>query len=139
MSSDLAPRNGNAAPAVADDDNRYKAVQAKLDKLGKAMDDATVELEGLRRSMQANADHTDGVATDIENADLDPKFVGLTDNVATALDGAARAVRTLSATAQETADLTHQTRRTHARLYRALDDIRSGRREKTPRPGFFNR
>ncbi|MEV6806555.1 conjugal transfer protein TraB [Streptomyces sp. NPDC051132] len=139
MSSDLVPRNGNAAPAVADDDNRYKAVQAKLDKLGKAMDDATVELEGLRRSMQANAKHTDGVATDIENADLDPKFVGLTDNVATALDGAARAVRTLSATAQETADLTHRTRRTHARLYRALDDIRSGRREKTPRPGFFNR
>ncbi|MGW8065948.1 conjugal transfer protein TraB [Streptomyces ziwulingensis] len=139
MSSDLAPRNTSAAPAVADDDNRYEAVQAKLDKLGKAMDDATLELEGLRRSMQANAKHTDSVATDIENADLDPKFVSLTANVATALDGAAREAKTLSDTAQETADLTHETRRTHAKLYGALDDIRSNRREKTPRPGFFNR
>lgn len=139
MSSNLAPRNTSAVPAVADDDNRYKAVQAKLDKLGKAMDDATLELDGLRRSMQANAKHTDRVATDIENADLDPKFVGLTANVATALDGAARAVRKLSDTAHETANLTHETRRTHAKLYGALDDIRSNRREKTPKPGFFNR
>lgn len=139
MSSDLASRSSSAAPAVADDDNRYKAVQAKLDKLGKAMDDATLELEGLRRSMQANAKHTDSVATDIENADLDPKFVSLTANVATALIGAAREVRTLSDTAQETADLTHETQRTHSKLYGALDDIRSNRREKTPRPGFFDR
>ncbi|MEG8280969.1 conjugal transfer protein TraB [Streptomyces sp. AHA2] len=139
MSSDLAPRNTSTAPAVADDDNRYKAVQAKLDKLGKALDDATLDLLGLWRSMQENAKHTDGVATDIENADLDPKFVGLTANVATALDGAAREVRKLSDTAQETVDLTHETRRTHAKLYGALDDIRSNRREKTPRPGFFDR
>ncbi|MFJ3213826.1 conjugal transfer protein TraB [Streptomyces flaveolus] len=139
MSSDLAPRNTSAAPAVADDDNRYKAVQAKLDKLGQAMSDATLELEALQRSMQANAKHTDGVATDIANAGLDPRFVALTAHVATALDGAARQVRTLADTAQETTDLTHQTRRTHAKLYGALDDIRSGRREKTPRPGFFNR
>ncbi|MDT6988069.1 conjugal transfer protein TraB [Streptomyces lusitanus] len=139
MSSDLAPRTTSTAPAVADDDNRYKAVQAKLDKLGKALDDATLDLLALWRSMHENAKHTDGVATDIENADLDPKFVGLTANVATALDGAAREVRKLSDTAQETVDLTHETRRTHATLYGALDDIRSGRREKTPRPGFFDR
>jgi DNA repair ATPase RecN len=138
MSSDLAPRS-STAPVVADDDNRYKAVQAKLDKLGRALDDAGLELEGLRRSMRANAKDTDDVATDIENADLDRKFVALTTNVATALDGAAREVRTLSDTAQETADLTHETRRTHARLYGALDDIRSNRREKTPKPGFFDR
>ncbi|WP_420082587.1 conjugal transfer protein TraB (plasmid) [Streptomyces sp. JL4002] len=139
MSSDLAPRSSGAAPAVADGDNRYKAVQAKLDKLGKAMDDATLELEGLQRSMQANADHTDDVDLAIENAGLDPKFLSLTANVAAALVGAAREVRYLSDTAQETADLTHEARRTHSKLYGALDDIRSNRREKTPRPGFFNR
>ncbi|MGX1025448.1 DNA repair ATPase RecN [Streptomyces ambofaciens] len=139
MSSDLAPGNGNAAPAVADDDNRYKAVQAKLDKLSKVLDDASLDLVALWRSMLANAKHTDSVATDIENADLDPKFVALTTSVATALDGAAREVRTLSDSAQETADLTHETRRTHAKFYGALDDIRSNRREKTPKPGFFNR
>ncbi len=139
MSSKPATRSSSAEPAVADDDNRYKAVQAKLNKLGKAMADATLELESLQRSMQANASHTDDVASDIENAGLDPKFVALTANVAMALVGAARAVRKLSDTAQETADLTHETRRSHSNLYGALDDIRSNRREKTPKPGFLNR
>ncbi|MEU6595143.1 conjugal transfer protein TraB [Streptomyces sp. NPDC046881] len=139
MSSELAPRNTSTAPAVADDDNRYKAVQAKLDKLGTAMDDAGLELEAIHRSMQNNATHTEGVTDDIENAGLDPKFVRLTVNVSLALLGAAREVRKMSDIAEETVDLTHQTRRTHARLYGALDDIRSNRREKTPRPGFLNR
>ncbi|WP_432154748.1 conjugal transfer protein TraB [Streptomyces tricolor] len=138
MSSDLAPRS-STAPAVADDDNRYKAVQAKLDKLGKAMDDAGLELEALQRSMQKNGNDAGDMAQDIAHADLDPKFVALTHNVETALVGAAREVRKLCDTAQETTSLTHQTRRTHAKLYGALDDIRSNRREKTPKPGFFNR
>jgi len=139
MSSDLTPRASGAAPVPADGDNRYKAVQNKLDKLGKAMDDATLELEGLRRSMQANATRTEDDARDIENAGLDPRFVELTNNVAVALGGAAIQVRRLHDTAQETTDLTHETKRTHSKLYGALDDIRSNRREKTPRPGFFTR
>lgn len=139
MSSDLERPARGAAPAAADDDNRYKAVQAKLDKLGKAMDDATLELESLRRSMQANATHTEGVARDIANADLDVKFVELTNNVSLALGGAAIQARKLHDTAQETADFTYKTKRTHSKLYGALDDIRSNRREKTPRAAFFNR
>ncbi|MFD7972739.1 conjugal transfer protein TraB [Streptomyces clavifer] len=137
--SDLVPRPVGAAPAPADGDNRYKAVQNKLDKLGAAMDDATLELEGLRRSMQANATRAENVAGDIENAGLDGRFVEVTNLVSVALGGAAIEVRRLHDTAQETAELTHETRATHSRLYGALDDIRSGRREKTPRPGFFNR
>ncbi|RCH65489.1 conjugal transfer protein TraB [Streptomyces sp. SDr-06] len=123
----------------SDGDNRYKSVQAKLDRLGKTLDDATLELEGLHRSMRANASRTEGVATDIENADLDPKFVEMTNLVAVALGGAAVQARRLSDTANETATLTHQTKHTHSRLYGALDDIRSNRSEKTPRPGFLTR
>ncbi|WLQ53775.1 conjugal transfer protein TraB (plasmid) [Streptomyces poriferorum] len=138
MSSDLAPRS-STAPVVADDNNRYKAVQAKLDKLGKTMDDAALELEGLVRDMKANAAHTQDVAGDIEHADLDPKFVAVTNEVSVALGGAAVEVKNLSATAQEIVDQTYRAKRTHSKLYGALDDIRSNRREKTPRPGFFNR
>ncbi|MFJ3164219.1 conjugal transfer protein TraB [Streptomyces kanasensis] len=137
--SDLTPRSTSAAPAPADGDNRYMAVQVKLDKLGKAMDDAGLELESLQRSMQATANDAGDMAQDIANAHLDPKFVALTNAVETALVGAAREVRILCDTAQETADLTHETRHTHAKLYGALDDIRSNRRERTPKPGFFNR
>ncbi|MEU3464775.1 conjugal transfer protein TraB [Streptomyces sp. NPDC006733] len=137
--SDLVPRPAAAAPAPADGDNRYKAVQNKLSHLARAMDDSTLELESLQRSMQANAKHTENVARDIENAGLDGKFVEVTNLVTVALGGAAVQVRRLCDTAQETADLTHETKSTHCELYGALDDIRSNRREKTPRPGFFDR
>ncbi|MFG2440858.1 conjugal transfer protein TraB [Streptomyces sp. NPDC048508] len=139
MSSDLAPRQGGAAPAVADGDNRYKAVQGKLDTLGRALDDAGLGLEELVRSIRRNATRAQDAARDVDNAGLDPKFVELTSNVAVALGGAGVQVKKLSETAQETADLTHEAKRTHSTLYGALDDIRSGRRERTPRPGFFNR
>ncbi|MGY1503653.1 conjugal transfer protein TraB (plasmid) [Streptomyces sp. QTS52] len=139
MSSDLAPRPSAAAPVPADGDNRYKAVQAKLDRLGKAMDDSVLELVSLQRSMRSNAGRTEDAARDIENAGLDGKFVEVTNLVAVALGGAAVEVRKLHDTTQETADLTHETKRTHSKLYGALDEIRSNRPEKTPRPGFFNR
>lgn len=137
--SDLVPRPAGAAPAPADGDNRYKAVQNKLEKLGKAMDDAALDLESLRRSMRTNATRTEDVARAIENAGLDGKCVVATNLVSAALGGAAIEVRRLHDTAQETADLTHETQHTHSKLYGALDDIRSNRREKTPRPGFFDR
>ncbi|MFE3685381.1 conjugal transfer protein TraB [Streptomyces sp. NPDC059095] len=139
MSSDLAPRPSSAAPAVADGDNRYKAVQAKLDALGRALDDAGLGLEELVRSIRKNAKRAEDAARDVDNAELDPRFVELTSNVGIALGGAGVQVKKLYETAQETADLTHDTKRTHSKLYGALDDIRSNRREKTPRPGFFNR
>ncbi|MEU2730564.1 conjugal transfer protein TraB [Streptomyces griseoviridis] len=139
MSSNLAPSGASSVPVPADGDNRFKAVQAKLKTLAGALEDAGFELEALVRSVQANDHRTQDVARDIDTAGLDPKFVELTGNVSLALAGAAVQVNKLSQSAQETADLTHRTRRTHAQLYRTLDEIRSGRREKTPKPGFFNR
>lgn len=139
MSSELAPRPRGSAPASADGDNRYKAVQAKLGAFKRALDDAGLGLEELMRSVYQNTQRAEDTARAIEDADLDPKFVELTHNVGVALGGAGRQVKKLHDTAQETGGLTHQAQRTHSKLYGALDEIRSGRREKTPRPGFFNR
>jgi hypothetical protein len=136
---DIVPRPASPAPAPADSDNRYKAVQAKLAALGRALDDASLELEALVRSTKANAARASDVARDIDNADLDPRFVGLTSSVSEAMGGAAVQVRRLADTAQETAGLTHQARTTHSRLYQGLDELRSNRRVKTPKPGFFVR
>ncbi|MGW2353670.1 conjugal transfer protein TraB [Actinacidiphila glaucinigra] len=136
MSSELTPRPA-ATPVRADNDNRYKAVQDKLGHLASAMDDATMGLEDLRRSMQSNSSRSEGLARDIANAELDKLFVDLTNNVSLALGGAAIEVRRLDATGREVADLAHQTRQRHAQLYGALDAIRSGRRYRTPKPGFF--
>ncbi|MEV7317305.1 conjugal transfer protein TraB [Streptomyces microflavus] len=136
--SDLAPTTGGGAAARTDGDNRYKAVQQKLKTLGTAMDMAGTELEVLLRGMRMNAQRSEGLAVDIANAELDRRFVEMTNQVSVALGGAAAEVRKLHETAQEVSGLAHDTRRTHARLYEGLDTVRSNRREKTPKPGFFN-
>ncbi|PVC80779.1 conjugal transfer protein TraB [Streptomyces sp. CS090A] len=134
--SDLTPRTGGAA-ARTDADNRYKAVQQKLKTLGDAMDLAGGELEVLFRSMRTNATRTEGLAVDIANAELDRKFVEMTNQVSLALGGAAVEVKKLRETAEEVSGLAQEARSTHARLYEGLDTVRSGRRERTPKPGFF--
>lgn len=135
--SDLEPTTGGGAAAKTDGDNRYKAVQQKLKTLGTAMDLASTELEVLLRNMRTNATRSEGLAVDIANAQLDRKFIEMTNQVSVALGGAAIEVRKLHETAQEVSSLAHDTRRTHARLYEGLDTVRSGRKERTPKPGFF--
>ncbi|WP_185908611.1 conjugal transfer protein TraB, partial [Streptomyces sp. WAC02707] len=96
-----------------------------------------VELEALRRGMQGNATRAEDVAKAIENADLDPKFVDLTYAVSTALGGTAAQLRHLIEDTAEGASHSRVVQRTHARLYGQLDEVRSGRSEKTPKPGFL--
>ncbi|MFF9870160.1 conjugal transfer protein TraB [Streptomyces sp. NPDC013953] len=134
--SDLAPRPGTFA-APTDRDHRYKAVQNKLKTLGTAMELAGNELEALLGEMRRNAQRAEGLAVDIANAELDRKFIEMTSQVAVAVGGAAVEVQKLHATAQEVSGLAADARRTHARLYEGLDTIRSGRKERTPKPGFF--
>lgn len=139
MSSNLTPRPRAHTAAPADGDNRFKAVQAKLKTLTQAMDEAATELAALHRGMQANADRVEKVSADIANADLDPTFVEMTSQASLALGGAAIEARKLDETGQEVATLAHSARRSHSRLYQGLDEVRSGRRERTPKPGFFTR
>ncbi|CAC36622.1 conjugal transfer protein TraB [Streptomyces sp. NRRL_B-16638] len=136
--SDLAPTTGGAA-ARTDGDNRYKAVQQKLKTLSTALQLAGDELEQLLRGMRQNAQRAEGLAVDIANAELDRKFIEMTNQVAVALGGAAVEVQKVHETAQEVSGLATDARRTHARLYEGLDTVRSGRSERTPKPGFFAR
>ncbi|MEU3855033.1 conjugal transfer protein TraB [Streptomyces sp. NPDC029554] len=122
---------------TTDDGNHFKAVQQKLKRLGTAMDMSKIELETLLRGMRMNAQRSEGLAAAIANAELDPKFVEMTNQVSLALGGAAVEVRKLHETAEEVSSLAHDARRTHARLYEGLDTVRSGRKERTPKPGFF--
>ncbi len=137
--SDLEPTATGGAAARTDGDNRYKAVQQKLKTLGTAMELAGNELEQLLHGMRQNAQRAEGLAVDISNAELDRKFVEMTNQVAVALGGAAVEVQKLHETAQGVSGLATDARRTHARLYEGLDAVRSGRKERTPKPGFFAR
>ncbi|WP_329501487.1 conjugal transfer protein TraB [Kitasatospora herbaricolor] len=126
-------------PVPTDGDNRFKSVQHKLKTLSKAMDGATVELEALQVRIRTNGDRAGELAEKIAAADLDTKFVEMTNIVAVALGGAAVDIRKLHDTAQEVAAQAHDTQVTHAKLYGALDEVRTSRPERTPKPGFFNR
>ncbi|MFE6713992.1 conjugal transfer protein TraB [Streptomyces sp. NPDC057695] len=127
----------NTSGTVTSDDNSYKATQAKLDRLTKALDDKAVELEALQRRMKDNANRAEDTAKAIENSDLDSRFVELTSAVSTALGGAAVHMRYLTEAAAAGAAHSRGVQRSHARSYGRLDEVRSGRREKTPKPGFF--
>ncbi|WP_324605816.1 conjugal transfer protein TraB [Streptomyces sp. NRRL B-24484] len=129
----------NRVPAPTDGDNRYKAVQHKLKAFSGALDGATGRLEALRRRMRATADRASTLAGHIADAGLDPVFVEMTNAVALALDGAALATGRLHESAQAVSADASETQRTHARMYEALDQIRSGRKHRTPKPGFFAR
>ncbi|MEV8099445.1 conjugal transfer protein TraB [Kitasatospora sp. NPDC085879] len=126
-------------PAPTDGDNRYKAVQQKLKAFSGALDGATGRLEALRRRMRTTADRASTLASHIADAQVDPLFVEMTNAVATALDGAALATGRLHESAQAVSAEASETQRTHARMYEALDQIRSGRKHRTPKPGFFAR
>ncbi|MFB8030608.1 MULTISPECIES: conjugal transfer protein TraB [unclassified Streptomyces] len=138
MSSELVRRPAHAA-APSDGDNRYKTVQQNLKKFAGALDNAADELAILLVRMATNAERTETLASHIAHADLDPKFVELTNTVSVALGGAAVEVKRLQQTVQDTASTAHETQRTHLRMYERLDDVRSSRRERTPKPGFFER
>lgn len=128
-----------SAPAPSDGDNRYKAVQHKLNTFAGAMDAATSELEQLYREMRTNGDRANASAGHIANAGVDPKFVEMTTLVSQALSGAVIEVGRLNETAHEVAGAAHEAQTTHSKLYGALDEIRSSRPEKSPRPGFLTR
>lgn len=126
-------------PTPSDNDNRYAALQHKLTALATAMDTAQAELGRLYLGMNANADRASTIASHIAHADLDPVFVEMTNSVSLALGGAAIAIRKLTETARDVAHDAHEAQGTHSKLYSGLDQVRSGRREKTPKPGFFVR
>ncbi|MFH9697478.1 conjugal transfer protein TraB [Streptomyces globisporus] len=137
MSTPVPRRGAFAAPTDAD--HRYKSIQHKLKILANAMDHASDELQQLVRNMRLNASRTEGLAADIAHADLDPKFVEMTNQVSVALGGAADEGKKLQETAHEVSVQATGAQRTHARLYEGLDTVRSGRPERTPKPGFFAR
>ena len=133
-----APASGTAQPAATDGDNRYKAVQQKLKSLAGALDESTSRLGRLRSRMSSNADRAQTLAAHISDADLDTVFVEMTSAVSTALGGAALELRRLLATAEDLSSLTETTRAGHSKYYSALDEVRTGRKYRTPKPGFFN-
>ncbi|MEU9313427.1 hypothetical protein [Streptomyces sp. NPDC048256] len=123
--------------AATDGDNRYKAVQQKLTALARTLDSSLLELEQLHLRMKANATRSEEAARAIAAADVDPAFVEMQNAVSLALGGAQVAARKLGESGREVSRLAHEAQTVHASLYQGLDDIRSSRRERTPKPGFF--
>lgn len=131
MSSELVPY------PKTDNDYTYRGVQAKLRRFEQAMDFAATVLDTRRSRMRANADKAHTLADQIHAEDLDAKFVGLTAQAGDDLSGADRDLSALCEFVEQAGEEARAIRRDHQRLYGPLDEVRSGRKVKTPTPGFL--
>lgn len=123
----------------SDGDHSFTALQKKLAALHRLLDDAAEQLGMLKHDVGAHAKVLTATADAVAHAELDAKFADMTGDVAAAFAAGVQGAQRLEARSQETADAVNAAKRTHARLYGGLDEIRTSRRERTPKPGFLTR
>ncbi|GAA3384469.1 conjugal transfer protein TraB [Streptomyces racemochromogenes] len=123
--------------ALTSDQNNYRAVQRKLHIFTQAMDAASSELSVVVRRMYQHAKTVSATADQLGDADGDEKYVDLTNLVAQALTEAAVATARTRNAAMEAAEASKAARESHRNKYAALDDVRTTRTTKTPKPGFW--
>lgn len=121
------------------DDNRYAVVQQRLKDLAATMDAISDSLLYSAKRMKQNGEEAASAAAAIARADLDSVFVELTEETSSALATAHKATKKTVRSSQSLAEKAHQAQILHQRMYQPLDQVRSGRRHRTPKPGFFNR
>ncbi|MYX48646.1 conjugal transfer protein TraB [Streptomyces sp. SID8385] len=121
------------------DDNRYAAVQQRLKDLAATMDAVSASLLHSAKRMKQNGEEAASTADAIARADLDGAFVELTEETSSALATAHKAMKKTARSSQSLAVKAHQAQTLHQRMYQPLDEVRSGRRHRTPKPGFFSR
>ncbi|MFD9057545.1 conjugal transfer protein TraB [Streptomyces albidoflavus] len=121
------------------DDNRYAAVQQRLKDLAATMDAISDSLLHSAKRMKENSEEAASTAAAIARADLDGVFVDLTEETSSALATAHKAMKKTARSSQSLAVKAHQAQTLHQRMYQPLDQVRSGRRHRTPKPGFFSR
>ncbi|MFB8415333.1 conjugal transfer protein TraB [Streptomyces albidoflavus] len=121
------------------DDNRYAAVQQRLKDLAATMDAISASLLHSAKRMKENSEEAASTAAAIARADLDGVFIDLTEETGSALATAHKAMKKAARSSQSLAVKAHQAQTDHQRMYQPLDQVRSGRRYRTPKPGFFNR
>ncbi|MYW06035.1 conjugal transfer protein TraB [Streptomyces sp. SID3343] len=131
--SEIAQRASQASDAAAG----YRELQKNLSTLERSMNRVTGDIEQLMRRTVATAAEAADLADAIEHAGLDGAHVELTRLVEEALRSAAPAVNALDDAAGDVTQGTRTTRAAHQALYGVLDEIRTTRRERTPKPGFF--
>ncbi|WP_214993065.1 hypothetical protein, partial [Streptomyces sp. McG5] len=130
---------GGRRVSAAWDDNRYAAVQQRLKDLAATMDAISDSLQHSAKRMKQNGEEAASTAAAIARADLDSVFVELTEETSSALATAHKATKKTARSSQSLAGKAHQAQTLHQRMYQPLDQVRSGRRHRTPKPGFFNR
>ncbi|MFB7900639.1 hypothetical protein ACFC1B_30535 [Streptomyces xiamenensis] len=120
------------------DSRTYESLQRLLGALYRLLTEGEPEVERIRQATKDLADRAVQLAIDIDNADLESSHVTLTENTGLDLMDAHRAMKLMSGVARELATEAYEVKVRHEQLYSALHEVRKGRREKTPKPGFFS-
>ncbi|WP_369265807.1 hypothetical protein [Streptomyces harbinensis] len=127
-----------SVPQPVDINSRtYESVQRLLGELHRLLTEGEPEVERIRQATKDLADRAVQLAVKIDNADLESSHVNLTEDTSLDLMDAHRAMKLLSGVSKQLATEANEVRVRHQQLYSALHEVRKGRREKTPKPGFF--
>ncbi|MDX3232521.1 conjugal transfer protein TraB [Streptomyces sp. ME19-01-6] len=135
---EIEPAKKNT-PEPAGGTSKYDRLQQRLKGFAADMEQSKILLEQLAKRIDANATHAKGVASRAAATEFDEKPVGLASAVSVALGGTGVDAKKLTQMAAKLAGKADATQRTHQRLYEPLHKVRSQRRERTPKPGAFNR
>lgn len=117
--------------------NDYASLQRKLRLFAAAMDAGCEALAKVQLDMKLKASLASVRAQQLDDADGDEKYVDLTSSVSTMLSGAAVATQRTRAAGEEAARAARHAAAAHRAKYGGLHGIRSSRKTKTPKPGFF--
>ncbi|WP_327419658.1 conjugal transfer protein TraB [Streptomyces sp. NBC_01233] len=119
-------------------DNSYAGLQRKLKTFAVALETASEALGKIQKDMRDHASLATATATQLGEAGGDERYVDLTDTVATLLGEAATQTQRTKSAADTGAAAARAAADTHRAKYGALDEIRTSRTTKTPKPGFFS-
>ncbi|MFJ8800950.1 conjugal transfer protein TraB [Streptomyces sp. NPDC102487] len=129
----------SSAPASAGGDSNYNRLQQRLKGFAEDMDMAKTLLDQLSTRIRMNASRAHDVASKAADTEFDKQPVALASAVSVALGGMGVDVKRLTEQASKVFAKAADAQTTHQRLYESLHHVRSRRKERTPKPGAFNR
>ena len=127
----------SGAPASAGGQSKYRATQQKLKAITQDMDQFKRLMEQLQQRIEAAAERAKSASARAHDSEFDAIPVGLATAVAIALRGMGQDAGIIVQMSGKVTGKADEAQRTHQRLYERLDNVRSRRTARTPKPGAF--
>ncbi|MFH8620135.1 hypothetical protein ACH4E8_34345 [Streptomyces sp. NPDC017979] len=119
-------------------DTSYTTLQRTLRTIAAAMENACDALADVQAVMKGNALFAAETAGLLDDADGDARYVEMTSAISTLLWGVVIDTRQTRDAAADVGSTAQEAAARHKSKYGPLDELRTTRSTKTPKPGFFD-